>query len=590
MVVRTRSVRAFLLRGGLLAAALACLPAGTRAQNNAAPAAARNPEPNNVLAANQDAVFDQIMAGRSAKLAKLSPVTDALLDQAPDGDWLTWRRTWANEITPVVHDGVIFIDSGNTIKAIDAVSGDTLWQYVRQLPAALNNGRTAIVKNIAIYQDKIYAPTPDGHVVALDAKTGKLVWDTGVLGPKEAALRLDGGPIVAHGKVIMGASGCNTYAGGCFIFGLDAQTGAEAWRFHTLAQPGQPGGDSWNGAPVQERYGGGVWTSGSYDPERNLLFFGVGNTYDAGTLLLPQPRKGDSNDGLYTDSTLALDPDTGKLVWYFQHMNRDVWDMDWVFEQTLVTLPVDGKPRDLVVTGGKIAIFDAVDRATGQYVFSKDLGLQNLVSAIDPKTGHKAINPALEPESGKAKLLCPSSSGARSWPTTAFNPRTNILYVPMIESCSNYTWNARGPAEVAAGGSDMQFPPTPRPGADGNFGRLEAINLQTKKVVWTLRQRAPVASSMLATAGGLVFNGSLDRRFHAYDEMTGKLLWQVRLNASPSSSPVTYSVGGRQYVAVVTGGGGSFDAAGRGLTPEIDNPTGGTTVVAFKLSDLPTRR
>ncbi len=592
--------------------------------------AAGPPEHNPAFLGQRDAGYTAAMAARKAKLDALSAVTDAMLSHPADADWLIWRRTyqasgfsnlkqidkanvarlgqawsWSlpqseNEITPLVHDGVMFIESGDRVQALDAANGDLLWQYVRQLAPEMGAGRGTRIKTLAIYKDRLLVPTADEHLIALDIHSGKLVWDHEVVTSEQAdrkgqpegvALHMDGGPIVAHGKVVIGVSlGIVNARGGCFILALDPDSGREVWRFNTIARPGQPGGDSWNGAPVQERYGGGVWTSGSYDPERNLLFFGVGNTYDAGTLLLPQPRKGDSNDGLYTDSTLALDPDTGKLVWYFQHMNRDVWDMDWVFEQTLVTLPVDGKPRDLVVTGGKIAIFDAVDRATGQYVFSKDLGLQNLVSAIDPKTGHKAINPALEPESGKAKLLCPSSSGARSWPTTAFNPRTNILYVPMIESCSNYTWNARGPAEVAAGGSDMQFPPTPRPGADGNFGRLEAINLQTKKVVWTLRQRAPVASSMLATAGGLVFNGSLDRRFHAYDEMTGKLLWQVRLNASPSSSPVTYSVGGRQYVAVVTGGGGSFDAAGRGLTPEIDNPTGGTTVVAFKLSDLPTRR
>jgi alcohol dehydrogenase (cytochrome c) len=613
MVVRTRSVRAFLLRGGLLAAALACLPAGTRAQNNAAPAAARNPEPNNVLAANQDAVFDQIMAGRSAKLAKLSPVTDALLDQAPDGDWLTWRRTWAstgfsplrqidkanvkrltpawtlvlpassNEITPVVHDGVIFIDSGNTIKAIDAVSGDTLWQYVRQLPAALNNGRTAIVKNIAIYQDKIYAPTPDGHVVALDAKTGKLVWDTGVLGPKEAALRLDGGPIVAHGKVIMGASGCNTYAGGCFIFGLDAQTGAEAWRFHTLAQPGQPGGDSWNGAPPEERFGGSVWTSGSYDPQLNLVYFGIGQTYDTATLLMPHALKGVSNDGLYTDSTVALDPDSGKLAWHFQHVNRDIWDLDWAFEQSLVTVPVNGKPERLVVTGGKIALFDAVDRATGRYAFSRDLGIQTLVTAVDPKTGAKTINPDLKPVPGKPELLCPHSGGGRNWPATSIDPATHILYVQLFETCQTFTWTPQDPAKTAAGGNDMQWVLHPRPDSDGKFGRLEAINLETGKVVWTQRQRAAFASSTLATAGGLVFVGSRDRYFRAYDSATGAVLWQTRLGASPSATPVTFTAGGKQYVAVVAGNGGPV--AWPFLTPEIENPPGNPTLWVFQLPD-----
>ena len=572
----------------------------------------------------RDATATAVLAKRQAKLDAQKPVTEAMLVNPPAADWLIWRRTyqaqgfsplkqidranvstlrqaWAwtlpqsqNETTPLVHDGVMFVLSANVVDALDATNGDLLWQYLRPLPAGLAAGRNSRMKTMAIYGDKLFVPTADKHMVALNIHTGAVVWDHEVVaaavalpGPGQQegnVLQLTGGPIVARGKVIVGASlGISASPGGDFILALDADTGQEAWRFNTVARPGQPGGDSWNGAPVNERYGAGVWTSGSYDAKRNLLFFGTGNTYDAGTLLQPQPRKGESNDALYTDSTLAIDPDTGKLVWFFQHMNRDVWDMDWVFEQTLATLPIDGKPRDVVFTGGKIAIFDVMDRATGKYLFSKDLGVQNLVTAIDPKTGHKTTNPALEPESGKAKTLCPSSSGARSWPTTAFNPATHILYVPMIEACSEWTWTARSPAEVAAGGIDMAYPPRTPPNTDGQFGRLEAINLDTRKVVWTLRQRAPMASAVLATAGGLVFDGAVDRRFRAYDEMTGKVLWETRLNASPSSYPVTYTVGGEQYVAVVSGGGGAFDSTGRSLAPEIDSPNGGTTVVVFKL-------
>ncbi len=429
--------------------------------------------------------------------------------------------------------------------------------------------------------------------MALAARTGKLLWDRQIFTTAQGArngqaegvaLHLDGGPIVAKGKVVVGVSlGIANARGGCFIVALDAATGEEAWRFDTVAQPGQPGGDSWNGAPADQRYGAGVWTAGSYDPELNLVYFGTGNTYDTKTLLSPRQETGPWNYGLYTDSTLALDPDTGRLAWHFQHVHRDVWDLDWVFEQTLIDLPVDGRPRSLVVTGGKIALFDAMDRATGRFVFSRDLGVQNLVLSVDPRTGEKTINPALEPEPGKAKLLCPGSSGARSWPTTAYNPATHILYVPMIEDCADWTYQPRDAAATAAGGIDMRFVPRHMPDADGNFGRLEAINLATGQVVWTRRQRAAVASSMLATAGGIVFNGSVDRTFSAYDEMTGKVLWRARLNASPSSSPITYSVKGQQYVAVVTGGGGAFDAQGRGLNPEIDNPAGGTTLVVFKL-------
>jgi alcohol dehydrogenase (cytochrome c) len=577
---------------------------------------ASEPEPGNVLRPNHDAVFAAAIARQTAFLDKLSPVTDETLRHPPDGDWLTWRRTydslgysplhqidkanvhdlreaWAwvlptspNEITPLVHDGVIFIESANTVQALEGATGDPLWQYVRSLPASLHNGTANIVKNLAIYQDMLYAPTADGHMIALNIKTGALVWDQEVLGQQEMDnhLRLDGGPTVAKGKVMMGASGCNTYPGGCFIVGLDAQTGKEAWRFHTVARPGEPGGDSWSGAPVDQRFGGSVWTSGSYDPDLNLVYFGTGQTYDTATLLEPQSQ-GDkfSNDGLYTDSTVALDPETGKLAWYYQHMNRDVWDFDWVFEQSLITLPVNGKPTNLVVTGGKIMVFDAVNRADGKYAFSKDLGLQNLVSSIDPETGKKTINPALEPEANKTKLICPHSGGGRNWPATSYDPRAKILYVPLYESCQDFTWVPRDASKTAAGGSDMRFVLHPRPDSDGKFGRVEAINLETKKVAWVYRQRAAISSSTLTTAGGLVFAGSRDRRFLAFDGATGKVLWQTRLGAVPSSTPVTYSIAGQQYVAIVAGNGGPV--AWPTLTPEIANPPGGTTLWVFRLPD-----
>jgi alcohol dehydrogenase (cytochrome c) len=212
---------------------------------------------------------------------------------------------------------------------------------------------------------------------------------------------------------------------------------------------------------------------------------------------------------------------------------------DWSFEQSVVTLTIDGRLRKLVVTGGKPALFDAVDAATGAYAFSADFGLQNLVTAIDPRTGAKTINAAVQPEAGKAKLLCPSPMGARNWPATAFNPRTNVLYVPMVENCSDYTYAPRSAAETAAGGIDNRFATRRRPDGDSHFGRLTALNLETRQVLWTHRQRAPIAGSALVTAGGLVLNGDVDRYFSAYDESTGKLLWQTRLNAAPHSSPIT---------------------------------------------------
>jgi alcohol dehydrogenase (cytochrome c) len=564
---------------------------------------------------NYDARYKAAMAQQTALLDRMTPVTEQTLRDPPDSDWLMYRRTYSSlgysplkqinksnvaelraawtwplhvspdEITPLVHDGILFIKSGDAIQALNGATGDLLWQYVRALPDTLNHGRAAVAKSMAIYQGQLYAPTADGHVIALDDRTGKVLWDHQILTPEETAqgVRVDGGPIVVKDKVIMGVSFSTPLKGGCFIFALDAHSGNEVWRFHTVARPGEPGGDSWNGAPVDQRYGGAVWTAGSYDPALNLIYFGTGNTYDTATLLMPQPYQGKSNDGLYTESTVALNPDTGKLVWYYQHMQRDVWDLDWVFEQSLINLPVDGRQKQLLVTGGKIAVFDALDRNDGKYEFSKDAGLQNVVVAIDPKTGHKTINPMLTPEAGKTKLLCPHGGGARSWPATSYDPATHILYVPLVESCADFTWIPRDAAQTAAGGMDMHFLLRPRPDSDGNFGRIEAINLQTRQIVWTDRQRAPIASAMLATAGGIAFNGARDRWFRAYDSATGKVLWKARLDAVPSSTPITYSIDGNEYVAVVAGGGGAHESTWPTLTPEINDPPEGTMLWIFRL-------
>ena len=596
------------------------------ASDAAAASAAPTPQQPSVFASAQisDPGLAAAKAERLAPLERLTPVTDAMLKAPPEGEWLMWRRTyrtlgfsplkqisranvkalgqawsWAlpasqNEITPLVHDGVMFVQSGDTVQALSAGKGDLLWQYVRAMPANGTDPRGTRVKTMAIYGDELFAAFVDGHVVALDAKTGKPAWDHAVLTPEEASnkgradgvsFHLDGGPIVARGKVIFGVSlGTDTIKGGCFIVALDARDGREVWRFHTVAQPGEPGGDSWNGAPADQRFGGGVWTAGSYDPDLNLVYFGVGNTYDAATLLEPRDGKVGPNDGLYTDSTLALDADTGKLKWHFQHVHRDVWDLDWVFEQSLVDLDIGGKPHKLVVTGGKIALFDALDRATGKYAFSRDMGLQNLVLGVDPKTGEKRMNPELEPQPGKSKHMCPSPLGARNWPATAVDPSSGVLYVPMVEFCTDYTYSPGTPEQTRAGGVDISFSGMlPRKDNDGKFSRLTAMDLKTGKVVWMRRQRAPLASAMLVTGGGLLFEGDRDRYFRALDEKTGQVLWQTRLNASPNAFPVTFTVGGRQYVAVSTGSGSSWDGATAAAGTEIVNPAGGTTLWVFSL-------
>lgn len=529
-------------------------------------------------AVKQDAQSLAAVARRKARLEAIRPVTDEMLGQPPDGDWLVWRGSYAglgysrlrgidtdnahrltlawarsipssaNEFEPLVHDGVLFIKSGNRVQALDGTNGELLWEYVRPYPPLMENGQREIVKNIAIYRDRLYVPFLDGHLLALNVKTGEVVWDRELLGDAEEARRLpggiaasdpqhsrlvaDGGPLVANGTVVIGVAGCaNPYKGGCFIVGLNADSGKETWRFHTIARPGEPGGDSWNGAAWEQRFGASVWFSGAYDPQLNLVYFGVSNTYNIETLIKPQARKGESNDALYTNSTVALDPVSGKLAWHYQHFNADVWDLDWAYERMLLTLPVGGATQNVVATVGKSGIVDVLDRNQGQYRFSVDLGLQNIVAGIDPVTGKKQVDPRFMPTLDLAFKNSPCPF-ARNVPSTAFDPNSQVLYVPIVNaSCSQRT------------------------GAfDGNYGQVIALDLAKRKVLWTQPHRAPQVSSLLVTAGGLVFDSTADRVLRASHAGTGKVLWQTRLDNMAKSSPIAYAIDGKQYIAVLAGG------------------------------------
>ena len=543
-------------------------------------------------------------------LEKISPVTDALLQNPPPGDWLLWRRTYddhgfsplaqinkknvgdlrvkwawslpngANEGTPLEHDGVLFVESyGDKVQALNAVTGDLLWQCSRQLPS---DARLQQKRNIAIYRDKVIVPTSDDHLVALDVKTGNVIWDTPLVDYKKG-YQETGGPLVAKGKVIQGIGGQSP--GGNFIVALDVETGKEAWRFHTIAQPGEPG-DSWNGLPAEKRNGASVWTAGSYDPQLGLVYFGVGQTYDTGPVL--HRVEGQSNDGLFTDSTLAFDPDTGKLVWYFQHVHNDQWDLDWAFEQQLIHLPVNGADKKLVVTSGKMGIYEGMDAATGKYIFSHDLGIQNVVASIDPKTGEKTINPAVVVGDGKPHTICPHPGGGRNWIATSYNAASKMLYIPLNESCMDLIPAAPGQRGNLTSGVNWFI--RDRPDSDGKIGRVEALNLETKKVLWMDRQRAPQTTCVLDTAGGVAFAGSFDRNLQAYDDATGETLWQMRLNDVPDSCPITFTVDGKQYVAVTVGSGGPITGTYPVLVPEIQNPPDhGAEIWVFELPEKTTK-
>ena len=544
-------------------------------------------------------------ARRADLLKAMRPVSEEMLRTPPPGDWINWRRTddvqgysplkqinrrnvgklgltWSlalaagtNQISPLVHDGIIFVNSAGTVEAIEGATGTVLWRYRREAAARPLGPPTTQPRGMAIYGSTLFVPTFDNRIIALDATTGKLKWEH-LIEQTDGILRPTGAPIVVRGKVLQGVSGCaGAYQpGGCFIVGLDAADGHEIWRFNTIAMPGEPGGNSWGDAAAGERFGGSVWTPGSYDAGTGLVYFGTGQTYKITPLLRARPD-GTTHDALYTDTTLALDPDTGKLVWHYQHMRGDIWDLDWSYERTLATIKVAGVDRRVVMTMGKLGILDVLDAKTGEYLFSRDMGLQTLVSAIDPKTGDKTYRPDLTPTPNVSQSICPFPAGVRNFPATSFDPSSGLLYVPATESCMNFVWR---PQEKDW---DIAYEMIPRPDSDGKFGRVAAMDVAGGHDRWVDRGRAGQVSGALATAGGLLFEGTRDRHFHARDSLTGKVLWKTRLSGQPNSYPVSIEAGGRQCVLVTTGGGGPQDASWTGLTPEIETPANSTVLFAF---------
>ena len=556
----------------------------------------------------------RIAAGASEVLEKLTPVTQEMLNNPPAEDWLLWQRSYDNQgystldqinrqtvsdlglawrmplqsgpnnPGPIIHDGIMFLFTfPDTVLAIDAANGSLLWRYQHESTVSSSQK-----KGVALHGDKVYVPTSDLHVLALNAETGELVWDHGI----ETEEGLEGyhlrmAPFIVGDTVIQGITSLRIPKGG-WILGIDAETGAQKWRFNTIPRPGEPGGNTWNGLPIEDRSGGSVWNAGAYDRELNLVYFGVAPTYDTGPLLYPVNIDGVSNDALYTNATVALNPDTGELVWYYQHLENDQWDLDWAFERQLVTIPFRGETRRAVINVGKLGILDALDAATGDYLFSLDMGLQNVVTDIDPETGYKTINPYTIPQLEETRLICANHYGAKSWPPAAFNPVTRRLFLPLNEGCIEAGPDGR--YEILTTGVQMRE--ALFPDSNGNMGRIQAIDLDEQELAWRHRQPSPVISSILATAGGLVFAGDINRAFKAFDEDTGTVLWETTLDEVPSSTIVSYAVQGTQYLAIVAGQTGyhvndwqrMYDifAEQEGM-PVNDTPKGGAAIWVFRL-------
>ncbi len=573
-----------------------------------------------VLAANALVDADQAGPARAQgpgpanPLKAFVPVTDEMLWKPNPANWLMWRRTldshgyspldqidrtnvgklkmvWARgmgpgnmESTPLVYDGVMYAPGpADYIQAIDAKTGDLLWENRRKLPEGVRGGTN---RNIAIWGTTLIDAGADNQMYAIDARTGSLVWETKVL-DATARASASSGPIIANGKVIEGRQ-CQPQAGNdaCIVTAHDAKTGKELWRARTIPLPGEFGYDTWGDVPMNERWHVGTWMVPSYDPETNTIFVGTSVTIPAPKFTLG----GNDKKHLYHNSTLAIDADSGKIKWYYQHV-VDHWDLDHPFERLLVETAVSPDPKEVpwinprikpgerrkVITGipGKTGLVYTLDRTTGEFLWARPTVMQNVITKIDGATGEVFVNPEkLFTKIDEEKLICPSSNGGKNWPAGAYNPRSNVMFMPMQNMCmkAKTTTDKRDPARVYG----LNMPGEIAEGTD-KVGAVWAISAETGRTLWKYEQRAGVMS-LVSTAGGLVFGGDANGRFRAFDDRTGKVVWEQNLGAPVSGFPVTFAVEGKQYVAVTTGPSLVANSTLR-LTPELKPSNNGQLYV-----------
>ena len=534
------------------------------------------------------------------------PVNDEMLQKPDPANWLMWRRTldsqgfsplnqinknnvaklrqtWTRPLpgtsgqqegTPLVYNGVMYIpNQADVIDAVDAKTGTMLWEYKRALPQGVRGGTN---RAIAIWGTTIIDGSSDNQMYAIDARTGQLVWETPVLDPRAPASP-SSGPIIANGKIIQGRQ-CQPQAtnDACIITAHDAKTGKEIWRTRTIPRPGEPGSETWGDVPLEQRWHVGTWMVPSYDAALNLVIVGTSVTIPAPKFILG----GNDKQHLYHNSTLAIDADTGKIVWYYQHI-VDHWDLDHPFERLLVDTAVAPDPREVtwinpkikrgeqrkVVTGipGKTGIVYTLDRKTGEFLWARPTVFQNVITNIDGATGKVTVNPEVTFSAiDQERFVCPSSNGGKNWPAGAYNPQSNVMFYPLQNMCmkAKTTTDKRDPARVYGLSMPYEIAPNTQ-----NIGTVHAISVETGRTIWKHEQRAGMLS-LVATGGGLVFGGDAAGTFMAFDEKTGKVLWQTNLGSPVSGYPVAFAVNGKEYVAVSTGPSLVANSANR-LTPEI---------------------
>ncbi len=517
---------------------------------------------------------DWLMLGRTYDEQRFSP-----LDQVNKSNVRHLRMVWTRGLPagtestiPIVYDGVLYVVSPiNSVLALDATTGDLIWEYARETgpEIALQQLATISSKSLAIYHDMIYYTSPDGYLVALDVRDGSVRWEV------ESYVRYSGAkntsaPIVVEGKVIT-ARACRDQAN-CYISAHDAMTGDEVWRFYTAPGEGEPGGDSWGDVPTAKRVASLWGLPGSYDPANGLIYWGTANPRPYTRLSRHGSPDGTSRTApadLYSNSTLALKADTGELAWYYQHLPGDDWDADHTHERVLVRTRLNpdadkvkwispnirpGEERDVVVHIGEGGGMWVLDRNDGEFLwampFPADVAEFN-VANIDVETGMTEINwDNVFKRDGDTVLSC--FHNTRSYWPMAYHPGTNAIYVAFHDYCLGMTADLSSPSGWTNRAGRL------RPGVDLDKAHaLGKIDLTTGVLTRLYESAVPGNGAVLATAGDLIFWGDADRRFRAFTVDDGEVLWEIILGGVIQMSTITYAVDGKQYIAVMTGDGNS---------------------------------